>query len=74
MTAADAAVKSANVQLVRIHMAFGIGGKCYMVLNGEITDVKTAVTEASNSAGKKGLLVQNSSIAKPDKALWQHVL
>ncbi|WP_413283538.1 BMC domain-containing protein [Vibrio sp. MA40-2] len=74
ITAADAAVKSANVQLARIHMAFGIGGKCYMVLNGEITDIKTAVTEASNSAGSKGLLVQNSCIAKPDKALWQHVL
>ncbi|WED28691.1 BMC domain-containing protein [Vibrio sp. DW001] len=74
ITAADAAVKSANVQLVRIHMAYGIGGKCYMVLNGEITDIKTAVTEASNSAGSKGLLVQSSSIAKPNKTLWQHLL
>jgi len=74
ITAADAAVKSANVQLVKIHMAYGIGGKCYIILNGEITDIKTAVTEASNNAGRKGLLVQSSSIAKPNKTLWQHLL
>ncbi|WP_432459778.1 MULTISPECIES: BMC domain-containing protein [unclassified Agarivorans] len=74
ITAADSAVKSANVQLVRIHMAFGIGGKCYMVLNGEIADVKTAVTSASQDAGSQGLLVQNCVIPKPDKALWQSLL
>ncbi|WP_375749652.1 BMC domain-containing protein [Vibrio sp. HN007] len=74
ITAADRAVKSANVQLVRIHMAFGIGGKCYMVLNGDIADVKAAVTNASQDAGEKGLLVQNSVIAKPDAALWQQLM
>ncbi|MFA0440900.1 BMC domain-containing protein [Vibrio sp. 10N.222.51.C12] len=74
ISAADAAVKSANIELVRIHMAFGIGGKCYMIMNGDITDVKTAVTEASNHAGEKGLLVKSSCIAKPAQALWQHLL
>ncbi len=74
ITAADLAVKSANVQLVRIHMAFGIGGKCYMVLNGEIADVRTAVTNASHEAGEKGLLVQNAVIPKPDAELWKSLL
>lgn len=36
ISAADHAVKAANVTLVRVHMAFGIGGKCYMVVAGDI--------------------------------------
>ncbi|MEI6858529.1 MAG: BMC domain-containing protein [Shewanella sp.] len=74
IASADRAVKSANVQLVRIHMAFGIGGKCYMVLNGDIADIKTAVQNASQDAGDKGLLVQSSIIPKPDDALWQQLI
>ncbi len=46
-------MKAANVTLVRVHMAFGIGGKCYMVVAGDIADVDNAVTVASDSAGEK---------------------
>lgn len=35
-------------------MAFGIGGKCYMVVAGDVSDVNNAVTVASESAGEKG--------------------
>jgi len=74
ISAADKAVKSAYVQVIRIHMAFGIGGKCYMVLNGDIADINTAVTTASHDAGSKGLLVHSTAIAKPDKNLWKHIM
>ena len=53
ISAADRAVKAANVTSVRVHMAFGIGGKCYMVVAGDIADVDNAVTVASDSAGEK---------------------
>ena len=62
ISAADRAVKAANVILVRVHMAFGIGGKCYMVVAGDIADVDNAVTVASDSAGEKGLLVHRAVI------------
>jgi microcompartment protein CcmL/EutN len=74
IAAADSAVKSANVQLVRIHMAFGIGGKCYLVVNGDIADANTAVTAASQSAGEKGLLVHSMVVPKPHDALWQQLI
>jgi microcompartment protein CcmL/EutN len=74
IAAADSAVKSANVQLVRIHMAFGIGGKCYLVVNGDIADANTAVKAASQSAGEKGLLVHSMVIPKPHDALWQQLI
>ncbi len=62
ISAADRAVKAANVTLVRVHMAFGIGGKCYMVVAGDIADIDNAVTVASDSAGEKGLLVHRAVI------------
>ena len=60
--------------LVRIHMAFGIGGKCYMVVAGDIADVDNAVTVASDSAGEKGLLVYRAVIPRPHDALWQQLM
>ena len=74
VAAADAAVKAANITLIRIHMAFGIGGKCYMVMGGEISDVTSAVQTASRSAGEKGLLVHGSIIPRPHAGLWQQLL
>lgn len=74
ISAADRAVKAANVTLVRVHMAFGIGGKCYMVVAGDIADVDNAVTVASDSAGEKGLLVHRTVIPRPHDALWQQLM
>ena len=59
---------------VRVHMAFGIGGKCYMVVAGDIADVDNAVTVASDSAGEKGLLVHRAVIPRPHDALWQQLM
>lgn len=74
ISAADRAVKAANVTLVRVHMAFGIGGKCYMVVAGDISDVNNAVTVASESAGDKGLLVYRSVIPRPHEAMWRQMV
>lgn len=74
ISAADRAVKAANVTLVRVHMAFGIGGKCYMVVSGDISDVENAVTVASDSAGKKGLLVYRAVIPRPHEAMWRQIV
>jgi microcompartment protein CcmL/EutN len=74
ISAADRAVKAANVTLVRVHMAFGIGGKCYMVVAGDIADVDNAVTVASDSAGEKGLLVYRAVIPRPHEALWRQMM
>ncbi|WP_027695609.1 BMC domain-containing protein [Vibrio litoralis] len=72
--AVDAAMKAANVTLVRVHMAFGIGGKCYFVVNGDIGDVNNAVNVGCKSAGEKGLLVHSMVVAKPHPDMWQHLI
>lgn len=72
--AADIAVKAANIELVRVHMAFGIGGKCYFVASGDVADIKSAVEVASASAGEKGLLVYNMVVPRPHPELWEQLI
>ena len=74
ISAADHAVKASGVTLVRVHMAFGIGGKCYMVVAGDVADVNHAVAVASDSAGEKGLLVWRSVMTRPHEAMWRQIV
>jgi microcompartment protein CcmL/EutN len=49
--AADAAVKAATVTLSALRMADGIGGKAYVVVDGDLGDVEAAVEAACERAG-----------------------
>lgn len=51
--AADAAVKAATVSLAAIRMADGIGGKAYLVVDGDVGDVEAAVAAAGERAGSQ---------------------
>lgn len=72
--AADAAVKAADVVPLRLHMAFGIGGKSYSVLTGEVAAVKAAVAAGSSVAADRGLLVSNIVIPRPHKQVIDSLL
>jgi microcompartment protein CcmL/EutN len=61
---ADAACKSATVQLQLIQLARGIGGKAWFILRGELESVEAAVAAATRAAGD-GLLVGAEIIARP---------
>lgn len=72
--AADAAVKAAEVEPLRLHLAFGIGGKSYTVFTGEVAAVKDAVERGSAIPGEKGLLVSKVVIPRPHKQLIDTLL
>ena len=80
MELGDVMLKSANVQLLLCRtlcpgkFLLMLGGKCYMVVAGDIADVDNAVTVASDSAGEKGLLVYRAVIPRPHDALWQQLM
>lgn len=67
--AADAAVKAAAVDPLRLHIAFGIGGKSYVVLTGEVAAVQAAVDVGAGLLAAKGLLVKEIVIPRPAPAL-----
>lgn len=66
--AADAALKAAEVQLVDLHLARGIGGKGYLVLTGPLSDVEAAIDAGASAAGASWL-VGREVIARPDDAV-----
>jgi Carbon dioxide concentrating mechanism/carboxysome shell protein len=72
--AADIAVKAASATLIRMHLAFGIGGKSYFVLTGDVADIETAITAGSASAGEKGFLAQRVVIPRPHEQIVSTLL
>jgi microcompartment protein CcmL/EutN len=70
--AADAALKAASVRLVDLHLARGIGGKGYVVLTGDLSDVDAAVDAGVVAAGASWV-VGREVIANPDAAVHRAV-
>ena len=62
---ADVSVKAADVTCLRLHLAFGIGGKCYGLFTGDVAAVEAAVKAGADLAAQKGMLVQRVVIPRP---------
>ncbi len=74
IVAADAAAKTANVDLIELRIARGMCGKSYMTLTGEVAAVTAAIENAKNSVGDKGMFLDSSIIARPSEKLWKTIL
>ena len=64
LLAADAALKAAQVRLLKLHLARGIGGKGYFSMTGSLDSVEAAVAAASTIIAPE-LLVNTEVIASP---------
>ncbi len=71
ITAADVAVKAANVTLIEIRTGYAIGGKGFVTLTGDVGAVREAVKAAVKETE---LLVESVIIPRPDKELFQTLL
>ena len=69
--AADAAVKSANVTLLRIHLAMALGGKGFVLMAGDVASVQAAVAAGSKAAAEEGMLVGRGVIPAPSEELFR---
>jgi len=74
IVAADLAVKAATVDLVHLRLSEGLGGKGYLVLHGEVSDVRSAVEQGAAWPRERGLLVLDVVIPSPDPDLLPHLL
>jgi microcompartment protein CcmL/EutN len=71
---ADAAVKSANVTLLKIHLAMALGGKGFVVMAGDVSSVQAAVAAGSKAAAEDGMLVGRGVIAAPSMELFREYI
>lgn len=62
--AADAGIKAADVKILQIRMADGLGGKSYVLFSGEVHNVEAAVERGVASLGSADLLVARVVIAQ----------
>jgi microcompartment protein CcmL/EutN len=74
IVAADAAAKAADITLIEIRLAKGLGGKAYVTLTGEIADVEAAVAAGTRLAAPKGLLLTQVIIPAPHDELTDKIL
>lgn len=72
--AADAAVKSADVELVEIRLAMALGGKAFVILTGSVAAVENAVGAGSAVLSAKGLLADRAVIPQPRKELTRELI
>ena len=74
IVAADAAAKTAMVDLIELRLARGMCGKSYLLLTGSVSAVTAAIDRAVNEACDRGMLLDSSVIPNPDKKLWDSIL
>lgn len=71
---ADAAVKTANVDLIDVRLGTGIGGKSFVILTGEVAAVSEAVKAGINTPNAEGMLVSSVVIPSPHPDLLETLM
>ncbi len=74
IVAADAAVKAADVRLIDVRTALGLGGKGYVLMCGDVAAVQAAVDAGAARAGEAGLLVGMTVIPRPADLFWEQIV
>lgn len=74
IVAADAAAKTAIVDLIELRIAKGMCGKSYLMLTGEVAAVEAAVEHAKATVEPKGMFLDSTVIANPDEQVCRTIL
>ena len=74
IVAADLAVKAANVTLIEVRIAMGLGGKAFCTLCGDVASVDAAVRAGSAAVAENGLLVRKAVIPNMDPQVLRHIM
>lgn len=72
--AADYAVKEADLEINRIHVAMAIGGKGYVVITGNMDALKSAVNPAIEFIKEEGMLAGYTLIPHPHEELLRELI
>ena len=71
---ADAAVKSAEIDLMQVRLATGLGGKAYVTFSGDVGAVKQALEAGAVANENNGMLYNKILISSPDRDLFKTLL
>ena len=74
IVAADAAVKAADVQLLEVRLANGLGGKSFVLLEGTVADVEASVAAGVELVKQEGLLIRQVIIPQLHEQMREKIL
>ena len=74
LDAADQAAKTAIVDLIELRLAKGMCGKSYMLITGEVSAVEASIRRAKELVAAKGMYLDSSVIAHPDRRMMDTIL
>ncbi len=72
--AADAAAKSASVQLLEVRLAMALGGKAFCTMTGDVASVEAAVAAGRKVIADAGVLVNAVVISRPHPDVYREVV
>ena len=72
--AADQAAKTAVVNLIELRIAKGMCGKSYMLITGAVSAVEASIERAKQLVAGKGMYLDSSVIAHPDRKMMDSIL
>jgi len=70
---ADMALKTATVDLFDLRIANGLGGRSFLAMTGEVSDVRSAVLAGARLASESGHLAREVVIPRPHADLSRHL-
>jgi microcompartment protein CcmL/EutN len=70
LAAADVAAKAAKITIFRIHVAMALGGKGLCLMTGTVADVRAGIQVAAEEVRRRGLLVSEVVIPRPNRELF----
>ena len=72
--AADYAVKEANLDIIRVHVAMAVGGKGFVVITGNIDALEAAVKPALEYIKQDGMLAGYVIIKNPHEEVLRELI
>ena len=70
----DVAVKASKIDLVEIRLGRGLGGKSFVLMNGNVSSVKHSVETAKSLYEEEGMIARTVVIPSPHKDLINAIL
>ena len=74
IVAADAAAKAADVQLLEIRLANGLGGKSFVLMEGTVADVESSMAAGVHVVKQEGLLIRQVIIPQLHEQMRAKIL
>jgi len=74
IVASDVAAKAADVNLLEIRLADGLGGKSFVLMDGTVADVEAAVAAGAAKVSLEGLLVRQVVISQLHPSVREKIM